>query len=120
MTADHRFIRPGQVAPDRPAPDACMVCGATEAEHPAAVAGPFATERQAWHAADVAAPGSPMGPEANRALLLDALNAAGVQLGAYDRRIVDWLANYEPATCAVIAGLITRAAELAAKAEREG
>jgi hypothetical protein len=29
----HRFIRPGQVAPDRPAPDACMQCGQPEAAH---------------------------------------------------------------------------------------
>lgn len=48
---------------------------------------------------------------ANLDMLTDAVNAAGVQLGDYDRRILDWLANYEPATCAVIAGLITRAAE---------
>ena len=34
--ADHPFARPGQVAPDRPAPDACMVCGQPEAAHPAA------------------------------------------------------------------------------------
>ena len=30
---DHRFIRPGQVAPDRPAPDHCMRCGRPETEH---------------------------------------------------------------------------------------
>jgi hypothetical protein len=30
---DHRFIRPGQVAPDRLAPDHCMRCGRPEAEH---------------------------------------------------------------------------------------
>ncbi len=35
--------------------------------------------------------------------------AAGVELGAYDRRIVAWLAGWEPQTCAVVAGLITRA-----------
>jgi hypothetical protein len=29
----HRFIRPGQVAPDRPAPDRCTECGRPEAEH---------------------------------------------------------------------------------------
>lgn len=29
----HRFVRPGQVAPDRPAPDACMECGQPEAGH---------------------------------------------------------------------------------------
>jgi hypothetical protein len=32
-----------------------------------------------------------------------------VTLGAYDARILAWLANYEPETCAVISGLITRA-----------
>jgi hypothetical protein len=31
--AEHRFIRPGQVAPDRPAPDRCMVCGESFAMH---------------------------------------------------------------------------------------
>jgi hypothetical protein len=31
--ASHPFIRPGQVAPDRPAPDACMQCGEPFAEH---------------------------------------------------------------------------------------
>jgi hypothetical protein len=29
----HAFTRPGQVAPDRPARDACMVCGQPEAAH---------------------------------------------------------------------------------------
>lgn len=38
------FVRPGQVAPDRPAPDACMRCGRPEKDHHA---GPFETERQA-------------------------------------------------------------------------
>ena len=30
-------------------------------------------------------------------------------LGAFDAKILTWLANYEPETCAVITGLITRA-----------
>lgn len=47
--------------------------------------------------------------EQNRRLLEEACAAAGVSLGAYDRRILGWLANYEPQTCMVIAGLITRA-----------
>jgi hypothetical protein len=35
----HEFTRPGQVAPGRPAPDACMQCGQPVAEHaPAAAA----------------------------------------------------------------------------------
>ena len=42
-------------------------------------------------------------------LITDACGAAGVELGAYDRRIVPWLAGWEPQTCAVVAGLITRA-----------
>jgi hypothetical protein len=29
----HAFTRPGQVAPDRPAPDRCMQCGLSEAQH---------------------------------------------------------------------------------------
>lgn len=31
--SDHEFVRPGQVAPDRPARDACMQCGQPEAAH---------------------------------------------------------------------------------------
>jgi hypothetical protein len=47
--------------------------------------------------------------EANHARLMDACQAAGVTLGAFDAKILAWLANYEPETCAVITGLITRA-----------
>lgn len=42
-------------------------------------------------------------------LIRGACERAGVTLGAYDERIVRWLAGWEPETCAVIAGLITRA-----------
>ena len=41
-------------------------------------------------------------------LILGACGRAGVALGAYDARIVRWLANYEPETCQVVAGLIER------------
>ncbi len=51
----------------------------------------------------------------NAAMLTDACAAAGVELGAYDRRILRWLAGWEPTTCAVVAGIIARAA-----AGREG
>lgn len=47
--------------------------------------------------------------EGNRRLLEEACTATGVRLGAYDHRILLWLAGWEPSTCAVIAGLITRA-----------
>ena len=44
---------------------------------------------------------------------LRALEAAcaevGVELGAFDRRIVSWLAGWEASTVQVIIGLITRA-----------
>jgi hypothetical protein len=85
----------------------------------AAVTGPFETEREAREAAQqyTGPPGASLtGPpgqlaDANRSMLLDAVNAAGVQLGWYDAHVLNWLANYEPTTCAAIAGLIARAAE---------
>jgi uncharacterized membrane protein len=47
--------------------------------------------------------------EANHSRLMDACQSAGVTLGAFDAKILAWLANYEPETCAVITGLIIRA-----------
>jgi hypothetical protein len=44
-------------------------------------------------------------------MLMDACLGPGVQLGAFDARIVEWLAGWEPSTCTVVAGL---AAKLAA------
>jgi hypothetical protein len=46
--------------------------------------------------------------EANYAYLINACERAGVELGRYDARILTWLANWEPETCAVVAGLICR------------
>jgi hypothetical protein len=78
------------------------------------VSGPYETEREAsaavQHILD-SQPGTGAWGDGNRQLLEDACRAAGVQLGAYDYRIVLWLAGWEPATCAVVAGLITRAAQ---------
>ena len=80
--------------------------------------GPFETEaeaaavpavqavRTAWRAN----PGVGHMDPHNLAMLMDACTAAGVETGTFDRRILGWLANYEPETCAVIAGLISRAA----------
>lgn len=53
-------------------------------------------------------------------LILAACEAAGVGLGAYDARIIAWLGNWEPAMCAVIAGLIVRAHETGKAAATEG
>jgi hypothetical protein len=80
--------------------------------------GPFETERQAldWpavravFAAFDADPGAGKMRPHNLAMLTDACAAAGVEMGAYDRRILAWLALWEPTTCAVVAGIIARAA----------
>ena len=45
----------------------------------------------------------------NEGLLFAALCGAGVELGAYDRRIVGWLADWEPHVVQVIIGWIERA-----------
>ncbi|MGV4984543.1 hypothetical protein ACVB8X_14065 [Streptomyces sp. NRAIS4] len=44
------------------------------------------------------------------AVLRDALTAAGVELGAYERQIIDWLAHWDGATVVVIASWVARAA----------
>jgi hypothetical protein len=81
--------------------------------------GPFETEQQARQLPAVQAvyeafradPGlGKMTPQTHE-MLIAACAAAGVELGAYDRHILAWLAGWEPQTCAVIAGLISRAHE---------
>jgi hypothetical protein len=75
-------------------------------------AGPFSTEREAAGAARHiydSPPGTGAWTAPNLTLLLDACAAAGVQVGAYDVRILEWLAGYEPSACAVTAGMIRRA-----------
>jgi hypothetical protein len=76
------------------------------------VSGPFETERQAIdtarHIYD-SPPGTGAWTDGSHRLLEGACQAAGVTLGAYDHRILLWLAGWEPSVCAVIAGLITRA-----------
>ncbi|HUZ38371.1 MAG TPA: hypothetical protein VMV17_18765 [Streptosporangiaceae bacterium] len=90
---------------------------ATQAATQSGPTGPFETERQARETPAVqavyrafdAAPRQGGMNEPSHKLLCEALTAAGVELGAYDHRIVRWLAGWEPETCAVIAGLVTRA-----------
>lgn len=79
--------------------------------HPAPP-GPYDTERQAAQGAQHiydSPPGAGAWGTGNLQLLEDAARAAGVQLGAFDYRVMLWLAGFEPATCAVVAGLIRRA-----------
>ncbi|MYW04572.1 hypothetical protein [Streptomyces sp. SID3343] len=45
----------------------------------------------------------------NRALLHRALADARVQLGSYDRLIIDWLSNWDSPTVLTVASLIARA-----------
>jgi hypothetical protein len=75
--------------------------------------GPFGTEREARMAALAA-----IGPEAveiiasqpqNLQMLTGACEAAGAELGPFDRRVLDWLSGWESSTCAVVAGLVSRA-----------
>jgi hypothetical protein len=71
------------------------------------MSGPSETEREAAAAArhvydTDAAPGA--WRDGSLRMLEDACRAAGVQLGAYDHRILVWLAAYEPSTCAVSPG----------------
>ncbi len=79
--------------------------------------GPFETEADATRTAAVQAvfaafdadPGVGKMRPMNHRMLDEACTAAGIDLGAYDQRILLWLASWEPQTCAVVAGLITRA-----------
>lgn len=83
----------------------------------ARVSGPYETEGEAAsdpevrvvYAAFDADPGAGKMAPHSLAMLTRALDAAGVELGAYDRRIAEWLAGWEPATVAVICGWVSRA-----------
>jgi hypothetical protein len=82
------------------------------------VSGPVETERDAlqlpqvqdiYDAARATRGRRSVMAECSHQMLCEALAAAGVELGAYDHRIVTWLAGYEPQAVAVIAGWIERA-----------
>ncbi len=72
--------------------------------------GPFETEYQARASVEhiLGSPAEAM-KDGNHRFLEDACRAAGVELGAWDHRILLWLAGFEPSACAVVAGLIQRA-----------
>ena len=56
----------------------------------------------------------------NLRMMLDVCVAADVETRTVDRRILGWLAGFEPETCAVIAGLVTRAPAAGAEPMRSG
>jgi hypothetical protein len=84
--------------------------------------GPFGTEAQAHAAAQAAAdPGLlPIKASQNRGLLGRACEAAGVAMGRYDERILEWLSIWEPSTVVVIAGWVRRAFEAGQQAAAPG
>jgi hypothetical protein len=79
--------------------------------------GPFETEQEAIRHPAVRAVYAAMRASVRRGVMAEqeqqmlegACEAAGVEIGAYDRRILAWLAGFEPQSCAVVAGLIARA-----------
>jgi len=77
------------------------------------MSGPFETEADARRASlyETSGRDEDQGPiMANTFALAKALE--GVDLGEYDKRIVSWLACYEPAMVTAICGLIERARQL--------
>ena len=78
------------------------------------MSGPYETEREAAAASLWELQGRP-GDQRTMNLADLAAECAGIQLGTYDWRIIEWLANYEPATVAVICGLISRARQAGAR-----
>jgi hypothetical protein len=82
--------------------------------------GPFESEAEARdsdevravHAAFDAEPGAGRMAPHNLRMLTDACGASGVEVGAYDMRVLEYLAGEPPAICAVIAGLVRRAGEM--------
>lgn len=69
-------------------------------------------EIRALHASGRVRPGDPDRLVSGTQLrhLEDACRDAGVDLGAFDRKVLGWLAGYEASTVQVIVGLIARAA----------
>jgi hypothetical protein len=74
--------------------------------------GPFHTARDALNASLYHQRGRPQNTgETVTAVNLADVTAAlsGIELGAYDKCIIEWLARWEPSTVAVVCGLIRRA-----------
>lgn len=92
------------------------------------MSGPFENEQQARELPAVKAiyeaftadpgPGT-MAPHTLR-MLLDALASSLVKVGAYDIRVAEWLAGFEPQTAAVAAAWVERAAEASGRIPSSG
>ncbi len=90
--------------------------------------GPYESERQTLEVPAVRATYAAMGASSRRGvmaehghrMLCEAAGASGINLGAYDHKIIQWLAGFGPQECAVFAGLITRAHRAGLAAGQEG
>lgn len=72
--------------------------------------GPYETERDAMRASLWHSLGRDAGMEIDEANLTSLGGELfGIEVGAYDERILQWLADHEPSTVAVVCGLISRA-----------
>jgi len=72
--------------------------------------GPFESSQQAGAASLWATHGRDTGMPMDKANLAELAAAlSGVELGSWDRTIIEWLSGYEPSTVFVICGLIHRA-----------
>jgi len=99
----------GQMIGSRTPDNLCGPCIAARLSRP--VIGPFDSERQARETQAVRAvylafeadPGQGKMAQHNRRILCEAIDAAGVQLGQYDERIVTWLAGFGPECAAATA-----------------
>ncbi len=115
-TTDRQWI--AETAEDRVRDITLQLAGANELAH-RTVTGPFETRREAAGLPAVQAIYDAMRATTRRGvmaerghrLLCEACTAAGVDLGAYDHRVIKWLAGWEPEICAVVAGIISRAAD---------
>ena len=68
-------------------------------------------EVRAIHQAFSASPGVGKMAAHNLRMLTGIIETARIALGAYDRQALEWLAGFDPQSCAAIAGIIARAHE---------
>jgi hypothetical protein len=115
---------PGRTSGDGPArgrlqaPAAATPRDAGVSVQPGPVSGPVETEAEArelpgvrdvYDAAQRSGRPGATAAEGNHAMLCEALDEAGVDLGRFDHQIALWLANWEPHVIATIASWVTRA-----------
>jgi hypothetical protein len=111
-----RARKPGAAVTETARHGACDTTAATDTPAIQAIGvprgnlhnGPFETERKTRTAAHEVVRPEPgwsiLRKSQDRFVIERACEAAGVELGAYDRQILDWLSSFEDSVCGVIAG----------------